>query len=124
MKHALEQTPNLFIHQAEVTGLKVEGGRVCGVCTNLGGYYGCRAVVIATGTSLGGRIFIGEANYAGGPDGSHAATALTEDLVRLGFPLRRFKTGTPARCTAAALILPSLNASPATPTRACSRFRF
>ena len=95
MKHALEQTPNLFIHQAEVTGLKVEGGRVCGVCTNLGGYYGCRAVVIATGTSLGGRIFIGEANYAGGPDGSHAATALTEDLVRLGFPLRRFKTGTP-----------------------------
>ena len=59
MKHALEQTPNLLIHQAEVTGLKVEGGRVCGVCTNLGGYYGCRAVVIATGTSLGGRIFIG-----------------------------------------------------------------
>ena len=114
MKHALEQTPNLFIHQAEVTGLKVEGGRVCGVCTNLGGYYGCRAVVIATGTSLGGRIFIGEANYAGGPrtlSGWASRCAGSKPAPRPG-------------CTAAALILPSLNASPATPTRACSRFRF
>ena len=124
MKHALEQTPNLFIHQAEVTGLKVEGGRVCGVCTNLGGYYGCRAVVIATGTSLGGRIFIGEANYAGGPDGSHAATALTEDLVGWASRCAGSKPAPRPGCTAAALILPSLNASPATPTRACSRFRF
>lgn len=124
MKHALEQTPNLFIHQAEVTGLKVEGGRVCGVCTNLGGYYGCRAVVIATGTSLGGRIFIGEANYAGGPDGSHAATALTEDLVRLGFPLRRFKTGTPARVHRRSIDFAKLECQPGDPDESLQPFSF
>ena len=97
MKHALEKTPNLDIHQAEITGLDIEGGRVRGVLTNLNGYYGCRAVVIATGTALGGRIFVGDAAYDGGPDGTHAATALTRCLVEHGFPLRRFKTGTPAR---------------------------
>ena len=97
MKHALEKTPNRNIHQAEITGLDIEGGRVRGVLTNLNGYYGCRAVVIATGTALGGRIFVGDAAYDGGPDGTHAATALTRCLVEHGFPLRRFKTGTPAR---------------------------
>ncbi len=97
MKHALEKTPNLDIHQAEITGLDIEGGRVRGVLTNLNGYYGCRAVVIATGTALGGHIFVGDAAYDGGPDGTHAATALTRCLVEHGFPLRRFKTGTPAR---------------------------
>ena len=97
MKHALEKTPNLDIHQAEITGLDIEGGRVRGVLTNLNGYYGCRAVVIATGTALGGRIFVGDAAYDGGPDGTHAATALTRCLVEHEFPLRRFKTGTPAR---------------------------
>ena len=97
MKHALEKTQNLDIHQAEITGLDIEGGRVRGVLTNLNGYYGCRAVVIATGTALGGRIFVGDAAYDGGPDGTHAATALTRCLVEHGFPLRRFKTGTPAR---------------------------
>ncbi len=97
MKHALEQTPGLCIHQAEITRLDVQNGAVCGVFTALGGHYGARAVVIATGTSLGGRIFVGEAGYPGGPDGQHAATALTRDLVRHGFALRRFKTGTPAR---------------------------
>ena len=97
MKHALEKTPNLDIHQAEITALDIEGGRVRGVLTNLNGYYGCRAVVIATGTALGGRIFVGDAAYDGGPDGTHAATALTRCLVEHGFPLRRFKTGTPAR---------------------------
>ena len=97
MKHALEKTPNLDIHQAEITALDIEGERVRGVLTNLNGYYGCRAVVIATGTALGGRIFVGDAAYDGGPDGTHAATALTRCLVEHGFPLRRFKTGTPAR---------------------------
>ena len=97
MKHALEKTPNLDIHQAEITGLDIESGRVRGVLTNLNGYYGCRAVVIATGMALGGRIFVGDAAYDGGPDGTHAATALTRCLVEHGFPLRRFKTGTPAR---------------------------
>ena len=94
MKHALELTPNLDIHQAEIVGLDVRDGHVTGVYTNLNGYYACKCVVIATGTTLGGRIFVGEAHYAGGPDGQHAATRLTEDLVAKGFPLRRFKTGT------------------------------
>ena len=97
MKHLLEQTPNLYIHQAEITGVDIADGKVRGVFTNLDGYYGAKCVVIATGTSLGGRIFVGSAHYDGGPDGQHAATALTECLRAAGLPLRRFKTGTPAR---------------------------
>ena len=97
MKHLLERTPGLFLKQAEITAVLAENGRVYGVETNLHGVYEARAVVIATGTSLGGRIFVGDASYAGGPDGTHAATALTQSLRALGLPLRRFKTGTPAR---------------------------
>ena len=97
MKHLLERTPGLFLKQAEITAALAENGRVYGVETNLHGVYEARAVVIATGTSLGGRIFVGDASYAGGPDGTHAATALTQSLRALGLPLRRFKTGTPAR---------------------------
>ena len=59
MKHALEQTANLDIHQGEIVGVDVQDGKVCGVFTNLHGYYACKAVVIATGTNLGGRIFVG-----------------------------------------------------------------
>ena len=97
MKHALEKTPNLDIHQAEIVAVDIREGKVCGVITNLNGYYSCKALVIATGTTLGGRIFVGEAHYDSGPDGTHAATALTKCLVEQGFTLRRFKTGTPAR---------------------------
>ena len=97
MKHALEKTANLDIHQGEIVGVDVQDGKVCGVFTNLHGYYACKAVVIATGTNLGGRIFVGDAHYDSGPDGTHAATALTRCLVENGFTLRRFKTGTPAR---------------------------
>ena len=97
MKHALEKTPNLDIHQAEIVTVDIQEGKVCGVITNLNGYYSCKALVIATGTTLGGRIFVGEAHYDSGPDGTHAATALTKCLVEQGFTLRRFKTGTPAR---------------------------
>lgn len=97
MKHLLERTPGLFLKQAEITAVLAKNGRVYGVETNLHGVYEARAVVIATGTSLGGRIFVGDASYAGGPDGTHAATALTQSLRALGLPLRRFKTGTPAR---------------------------
>ena len=97
MKHALELTPNLDIHQAEIVAMDVQDGHVAGVYTNLNGYYDCKCVVIATGTTLGGRIFVGDAHYDGGPDGQHAATRLTQDLVSHGFTLRRFKTGTPAR---------------------------
>ena len=57
MKHALEKTPNLDIHQAEIVAVDIQEGKVCGVITNLNGYYSCKALVIATGTTLGGRIF-------------------------------------------------------------------
>lgn len=97
MKHLLEQTPGLELKQAEITGLCAAGGRVTGVETSLHGFYGAKAVVLCTGTYLGGRIFVGDASCAGGPDGVRAATALTESLRAAGLPLRRFKTGTPAR---------------------------
>ena len=97
MKHALELTPGLAIHQAEVVGLEVENGRVKGIVTQLNGEYTAKCVVLATGTNLGGKIFVGDAWYASGPDGMHAANALTESLKAAGLPLRRFKTGTPAR---------------------------
>ena len=89
MKHALEQTANLDIHQGEIVGVDVQDGKVCGVYTNLHAYYACRAVVVATGTNLGGKIFVGDAWYASGPDGMHAANALTESLKAAGLPLRR-----------------------------------
>ena len=97
MKHALEQTPGLAIHQAEVVALEVENGHVKGVITQLHGEYTAKCVVLATGTNLGGKIFVGDAWYASGPDGMHAANALTDSLKAAGLPLRRFKTGTPAR---------------------------
>ncbi len=124
MKHALELTPNLDIHQGEVVALDIEGGRVRGVITSLGGYYGCRAVVIATGTTLGGRIFVGEASYAGGPDGQHAATALTQCLVENGFTLRRFKTGTPARVHRRSIDFSKLERQPGDPDESLQPFSF
>ena len=71
MKHALEQTPGLAIHQAEVVALEVEDGHVKGVATQLHGEYTAKCVVLATGTNLGGKIFVGDAWYASGPDGMH-----------------------------------------------------
>ncbi len=97
MKHLLERCENLELKQAEITDITMENGRVTGVVTRLRAFYGAKAVVIATGTYLGGRIFVGEASYASGPDGQHAANQLTESLRAAGIPLRRFKTGTPAR---------------------------
>ena len=124
MKHALELTPNLDIHQGEVVALDIEGGRVRGVITSLGGWYGCRAVVIATGTTLGGRIFVGDASYAGGPDGQHAATALTQCLVENGFTLRRFKTGTPARVHRRSIDFSKLECQPGDPDESLQPFSF
>ena len=103
MKQLLEQTPNLCVKQAEVVEVRAENGRICGLKTRLGAFYPCDAVVVATGTALGGRIFVGDASYDAGPDGSLAATALTESLRSLGIPLRRFKTGTPARAERASI---------------------
>ena len=124
MKHLLEQTPNLYIHQAEITGVDIADGKVRGVFTNLDGYYGAKCVVIATGTSLGGRIFVGSAHYDGGPDGQHAATALTECLRAAGLPLRRFKTGTPARVHRRSIAFDKLTCQPGDPDDQLQPFSF
>ncbi|MBQ9783295.1 MAG: tRNA uridine-5-carboxymethylaminomethyl(34) synthesis enzyme MnmG [Clostridia bacterium] len=97
MKAVLEQTPNLRLIQAEIVDIGVENGSVCSVTTRLGEVWGCRAAVICTGTYLDSRIFVGNVNYASGPDGFLAATGLSDSLRRLGLRLMRFKTGTPAR---------------------------
>ena len=124
MKHLLEQTPNLYIHQAEITGVDIADGKVRGVFTNLDGYYGAKCVVIATGTSLGGRIFVGSAHYDGGPDGQHAATDLTECLRAAGLPLRRFKTGTPARVHRRSIAFDRLQRQPGDPDDQLQPFSF
>lgn len=124
MKHALEKTPNLDIHQAEVVGVDVQDGKIVGIITALGGYYGCKACVIATGTTLGGRIFVGEAHYDGGPDGTHAATELTKSLVAHGFTLRRFKTGTPARVHRRSIDFSKLECQPGDPDELLQPFSF
>ena len=124
MKHALEQTANLDIHQGEIVGVDVQDGKVCGVFTNLHGYYACKTVVIATGTNLGGRIFVGDAHYDSGPDGTHAATALTWCLVENGFTLRRFKTGTPARVHRRSIDFSKLECQPGDPDAELQPFSF
>ena len=124
MKHALEKTPNLDIHQAEIVAVDIREGKVCGVITNLNGYYSCKALVIATGTTLGGRIFVGKAHYDSGPDGTHAATALTKCLVEQGFTLRRFKTGTPARVHRRSIDFTQLERQPGDPDEELQPFSF
>jgi len=124
MKHALEKTPNLDIHQAEIVAVDIQEGKVCGVITNLNGYYSCKALVIATGTTLGGRIFVGEAHYDSGPDGTHATTALTKCLVEQGFTLRRFKTGTPARVHRRSIDFTQLERQPGDPDEELQPFSF
>ncbi len=97
MKKTLEDTPNLFIKQAEVTAVRVENGAVTAVETKLGALYPCKAAIITTGTYLNGKIHIGEMNYASGPDNVLPSTGLSDCLRELGISIRRFKTGTPAR---------------------------
>ncbi|MBR5089878.1 MAG: tRNA uridine-5-carboxymethylaminomethyl(34) synthesis enzyme MnmG [Ruminiclostridium sp.] len=97
MKHVLESEPLLDIKQAEVTDILTEDGKVTGVVTKLGGFCKAKAVIITTGTYLGGEIFIGETSYKSGPDNVNPSGELTANLVKLGLTLRRFKTGTPAR---------------------------
>lgn len=97
MKKTLENTPNLFIKQGEVTAVDVENGCITAVRTKLGAVYPCRAAIITTGTYLNGKIHIGELSYSAGPDNVLPSTELTECLKALGISMRRFKTGTPAR---------------------------
>ena len=124
MKRALENTAGLAIHQAEITGIDVQDGKVCGVFTHLNGYYGAKAVVLATGTNLGGRIFVGDANYYSGPDGQHSSTLLTESLKEAGLPLRRFKTGTPARVHRRSIDFSKLTRQPGDPDEELQPFSF
>ena len=97
MKHTLELQENLEVKQAEVVDIIVENGTVKGIKTNVGAIYEVKSVILATGTYLKGKIFIGEFSQESGPDGVAAANELSECLKRLGINLIRFKTGTPAR---------------------------
>ncbi|MEG0292193.1 MAG: tRNA uridine-5-carboxymethylaminomethyl(34) synthesis enzyme MnmG [Anaerovoracaceae bacterium] len=103
MKKTLEQAENLDVKQAEVVDLIVEDGVVKGVITMTNAIYTAKAVILATGTFLRGRIFIGESNFSSGPNGLAPSMLLAENLQKLGLPLRRFKTGTPARAMASSL---------------------
>ena len=96
MKHAVELQENLDVKQCEIVDLYKEG-EIWHCVSSLGADFACRAVILATGTFLGGKIYVGEVNYPSGPDGSFPSNDLSVALKKLGVPLRRFKTGTPAR---------------------------
>ena len=97
MKHTLEKQEKLYLKQGEIVDIKVENGKVVGIETAVGAIYGVKAVIVATGTYLKGKIFMGEFSQESGPDGVSAANKLSDSLKRIGVDLVRFKTGTPAR---------------------------
>ena len=97
MKRVLEHTNDLRIVQGEAADILTENGRVTGVVTSYGGVFSCRAAIVATGVYLGARTITGEVVQEAGPNGFARATLLTKCLERLGYSVRRFKTGTPAR---------------------------
>lgn len=97
MKHAVEKQKNLDVKQAEIVTLEKRDDGLWHCITRLGADYACRTAILATGTFLGGKVYIGEVNYESGPDGNFPATELSRSLSKLNLPLRRFKTGTPAR---------------------------
>ncbi len=103
MKKTIEETPGLDMKQAEVTDIIVEEGKVTGVVTKTGTCYEAEAVILATGTFLGGKIFIGSSAFSSGPNGLAPSVELAENLKKHGIILRRFKTGTPARCLGTSL---------------------
>ena len=97
MKHTLEKQENLFLKQGEIVDIKVENGKVVAVETAVGAVYKVKAVIVATGTYLKGKVFMGEFVEESGPDGVASANKLSDALKRIGIDLVRFKTGTPAR---------------------------
>ena len=97
MKHTLEKQENLEVKQGEIVDIFVENGEVKAVKTDVGAIYNVKAVILATGTYLKGKIFIGEFSKESGPDGVASANELSDVLKKLGINLVRFKTGTPAR---------------------------
>ena len=128
MLQLLQHTPNLALREAMVTGLVIDGdadgggeawqpsqgpaASVCGVRTYFGGVYGARAVILTTGTFLGGRIWVGDRSLAAGRAGEPAAEGLTDALRQLGFRLDRLKTGTPARVDRRSIALDRLEEQP------------
>ncbi len=97
MKHALEMQENLDIRQGEIVDIQRLDNGLWQVKTKLEALFTAKAVIIATGTFLGGRVYIGDVSYESGPDGMFPSTELAQALKKLNLPLRRFKTGTPAR---------------------------
>ncbi len=97
MKEVVENTDNLDVKQVLIEKILVEDGRAAGVSTETGEIFRAKAVILASGTYLNGRIIIGETIYEGGPNGQRAAIKLSQSLIELGVRLMRFKTGTPAR---------------------------
>ena len=97
MKHICEMQENLCLKQAEVTEIRLENGKVSSIVTALGGEYKVKTAIIATGTYLKGRIYVGDASYESGPDSTLPSRGLSDSLKSIGVELRRFKTGTPSR---------------------------
>ena len=97
MKYTLEKQENLFVKQAEITNITIKDGKVESLETNIGAIYKVKAIILATGTYLKGKIHIGEVSFESGPDGVFPANKLSDCLKSLGIELLRFKTGTPAR---------------------------
>ena len=97
MKKVLEDQENLHLYQAEATDIIIEDGKVVGVETRTGGIYRTKAVIIATGTYLKGKIYMGEAEFESGPEGREPSNKLSDGLAEKGFQFKRMKTGTPAR---------------------------
>ena len=112
MKRALERQERLTVRQGEVAALRpLEGGGFAAVLAT-GAAFHARAVILATGTYLAGRTIVGEWVEDSGPDGMHAAGRLTDSLLKLGLPLRRFKTGTPPRVHAATVDFDEMEVQP------------
>ncbi|MDO5441807.1 MAG: tRNA uridine-5-carboxymethylaminomethyl(34) synthesis enzyme MnmG [Bacillota bacterium] len=104
MKRYLEKMPNLYLKQAEVIDIDFDdSGKVKGVLTKTGSYYECGAAIIATGTFLRGKIFIGDSNFSSGPNGLAPSLELADNLKAKGMKLRRFKTGTPCRALSSSI---------------------
>lgn len=97
MKRTLEHTKNLRIIQGEAAEILTEDGKVSGVKTTYGGVLYCKAAILATGVYLNAETITGDVKRSSGPNGFAPATALTKNLIELGYKVRRFKTGTPAR---------------------------
>ncbi|ANK60611.1 tRNA uridine(34) 5-carboxymethylaminomethyl synthesis enzyme MnmG [Loigolactobacillus backii] len=97
MKDTIERTPHLTLRQGTADRLLVEDGACVGIVTNTGARYHAKSVVLSAGTASRGKIIIGELQYASGPNNSQPSNELSEDLLKQGFALTRFKTGTPPR---------------------------